>query len=386
MVTPAHDLSPTRAASGRPRSGPKRLSHPARDVARATNRAAPRQAGEDRARNDHGRRARAASGILAPPARNRSEHRNEAAQSPVSETAPRGRLGLHEHYRSSRRDIRDDQLAPRRAASNRRAHDQRTADPVPDLQRRAQAALHVARRRDQPRTACGRAQERRLRQQPQRLQPDAPAGDALRGRGGARSSAKPHHRRDDHRPGRGRDTIPVSCVEHGRWDSSRPAERFVPAPQAAYPELRRAKEPPGESRVAARADAAPIRARCGSAVRQSVRWRSIPRPARCTTFREPTGGSREVGRRPASCSRASPARSSRRRADRPCSSLALESTPPCMRRSSRATRSTRSPTAKKQAGRATEHGRGRGDSSSLVLRQPGQSAEPAVGLGDGLRV
>ena len=35
--------------------------------------------------------------------------------------------------------------------------------------------------------------------------------------------------------------VPVSCVEAGRWDGSRHAERFAPAPQTAYPELRRAK-------------------------------------------------------------------------------------------------------------------------------------------------
>ena len=36
-------------------------------------------------------------------------------------------------------------------------------------------------------------------------------------------------------------TVPVSCVEAGRWDGSRHGEAFAPAPQAAYPELRRRK-------------------------------------------------------------------------------------------------------------------------------------------------
>ena len=35
--------------------------------------------------------------------------------------------------------------------------------------------------------------------------------------------------------------IPVSCVEAGRWDGSRSGEDFKPAPQTAYPELRRHK-------------------------------------------------------------------------------------------------------------------------------------------------
>jgi hypothetical protein len=44
--------------------------------------------------------------------------------------------------------------------------------------------------------------------------------------------------------------VPVSCVEAGRWDGSRHGESFAPAPQAAYPELRRRKN------VAARASLA----------------------------------------------------------------------------------------------------------------------------------
>lgn len=43
--------------------------------------------------------------------------------------------------------------------------------------------------------------------------------------------------------------VPVSCVEHGRWDSARGGESFAPAPQTAYPELRRQKNQ--QARVAA---------------------------------------------------------------------------------------------------------------------------------------
>jgi hypothetical protein len=35
--------------------------------------------------------------------------------------------------------------------------------------------------------------------------------------------------------------VPVSCVEQGRWDGTRHADDFAPAPQAAHPALRRAK-------------------------------------------------------------------------------------------------------------------------------------------------
>lgn len=42
-------------------------------------------------------------------------------------------------------------------------------------------------------------------------------------------------------PAAGRLHVPVSCVEEGRWDGARHHEGFAPAPQAAYPSLRRMK-------------------------------------------------------------------------------------------------------------------------------------------------
>jgi hypothetical protein len=44
--------------------------------------------------------------------------------------------------------------------------------------------------------------------------------------------------------------VPVSCVEHGRWDGSRHREHFRPAPQAAYPSLRRMKNEAACARLA----------------------------------------------------------------------------------------------------------------------------------------
>jgi hypothetical protein len=45
--------------------------------------------------------------------------------------------------------------------------------------------------------------------------------------------------------------VPVSCVEHGRWDVTRHAEALSPAPHAAYPSLRRMKNAAAGARVAA---------------------------------------------------------------------------------------------------------------------------------------
>ncbi len=45
--------------------------------------------------------------------------------------------------------------------------------------------------------------------------------------------------------------VPVTCVEHGRWDGSRHREALAPAPQAAYPSLRGMKNRAAHARVAA---------------------------------------------------------------------------------------------------------------------------------------
>ena len=52
-------------------------------------------------------------------------------------------------------------------------------------------------------------------------------------------------------PAHGTLRVPVSCVEQGRWDDRRHSEPFAPAPQAAYPELRRLKNERVRERLAA---------------------------------------------------------------------------------------------------------------------------------------
>ncbi len=79
--------------------------------------------------------------------------------------------------------------------------------------------------------------------------------------------------------------IPVSCVEAGRWQGARHAEAFSPAPQAAYPELRRAKAAQVRERVAvdreARAD-------------QGAVWREVAERSNRMGVNSPTGAMHDV--------------------------------------------------------------------------------------------
>ena len=201
-----------------------------------------------------------------------------------------------------------------------------------------------------PGRAAGRDRQgdagRRLGERPRRAQPDRPAGAALRGRGGAGRPAEPHVRRLRARAGRRQAQVPVSCVEHGRWDGARHGEAVRPAPQAAYPDLRRRKNAALRARRRRRTDARATRARSGARSRDKAarlaarpadrrdarRLRAPPRVSsgdlrgegrRCTTGRS-ARWPRSAGA--ASCSTASAARRLRRR---------------CTARCCRATRSTR---------------------------------------------
>src|SRR3954453_15653185 len=50
-------------------------------------------------------------------------------------------------------------------------------------------------------------------------------------------------------------TVPVSCVEARLWDASRHNEQFAPAPQTAYPSLRRLKNQSAHAQVVQGAEA-----------------------------------------------------------------------------------------------------------------------------------
>jgi hypothetical protein len=79
--------------------------------------------------------------------------------------------------------------------------------------------------------------------------------------------------------------VPVSCVEAGRWDGSRAAEAFTPAPQTANPQLRRMKSTQARGRIDAglegRAD-------------QSEVWREVAASAGRHGVQSDTGAMHDV--------------------------------------------------------------------------------------------
>ena len=85
-------------------------------------------------------------------------------------------------------------------------------------------------------------------------------------------------------------TVPVSCVEAGRWDGSRHGEAFAPAPQSAYPALRRMKNRAAHASVAA--------GRAPRAVQGAV-WQEVAQKAARMDVASPTRAMHDIyaGRR-----------------------------------------------------------------------------------------
>ncbi len=79
--------------------------------------------------------------------------------------------------------------------------------------------------------------------------------------------------------------VPVSCMEHGRWDGRRHREEMRPAPQTANPRMRRAKAE--ESRLSVSA---------GTAARanQSRVWSDIDQERALHAADAPTGASHDI--------------------------------------------------------------------------------------------
>ena len=67
-------------------------------------------------------------------------------------------------------------------------------------------------------------------------------------------------------------TVPVSCVEAGRWDATRSAEAFSAAPQTGHPRLRRLKN--AQARAGLEAGGAPAAA-------QGEVWREVDATSAC---------------------------------------------------------------------------------------------------------
>ncbi len=84
-------------------------------------------------------------------------------------------------------------------------------------------------------------------------------------------------------------TVPVSCVEAGRWQASRRADECAPAPQAAYPELRRMKAARKTARLGER-----LIARHEARADQGEVWAAVGAKSERHGAHSPTGAMHDI--------------------------------------------------------------------------------------------
>jgi hypothetical protein len=78
-------------------------------------------------------------------------------------------------------------------------------------------------------------------------------------------------------------TVPVSCVEHGRWDERRRSGRFTVAGHTPDPELRRTKRATANRRSARGGDARPEQAEVWEEIESRLELHAVAAPSRAFT-------------------------------------------------------------------------------------------------------
>ena len=114
--------------------------------------------------------------------------------------------------------------------------------------------------------------------------------------------------------------IPVSCMEAGRWDSTRHSEAFAPAPQTAPAKLRRSKALMISASLEAGGEARATSRRSGTrSSTEPTDSRPTPPPGRSTTSTKVAAISSTASRKRSSFATVSPERWSRSAAASECS-------------------------------------------------------------------
>ena len=162
--------------------------------------------------------------------------------------------------------------------------------------------------------------------------------------------------------------VPVSCVEAQRWDGGRHEEAFTPAPQTAYPELRRAKSERMRGRLAAGQEAR---------ADQRAVWSMVAAKARRHGVASPTGALHDVfdGHRDTLARALQPDR----RAARPGRDARGDRGSLHRRRPHQRPRRVRRAARPARAGLRARRGRGRGDRPALDRRRPSVPARAERG-------